>query len=65
MPDTICRCGHPRHQHADRDSPLQVVPLAMTEADAGDRPDLDNIVEGAGHCTEPGCGCREFTDAEP
>ena len=65
MSEATCCCGHPRHLHADRESRLQVVPLSMTEADAGEGPDVPEVVVGAGHCTVAGCGCPQFTDAEP
>jgi hypothetical protein len=63
MLDNPCRCGHARRLHADQENPLQVVPLSMTEADAQDRPELPDLVWGAGHCTVAGCGCEQFTDA--
>ena len=56
-----CRCGHPRAQHGDRDNPLEVVPLAMTEADADDEaPELPHLVRGRGPCTVAGCPCQQF-----
>jgi hypothetical protein len=60
-----CTCGHTRHDHADRDNRLQVVPLSMTEADdevsEDERP--TTMVLGAGACRVAGCGCTQFTAA--
>src|SRR5262245_49223099 len=62
----FCRCQHTRDQHADRENPLQVVPLAMTEADAEDAgEELPLEVRGVGRCTVEGCGCEEFSPAPP
>ena len=59
MPGAQLRGGH-----ADRDNPLQVVPLAMTEADdEGAANRLPVLVRGGGACTVAGCGCGAFTDA--
>ena len=63
--ESRCRCGHKRSQHADHMNPLEVVPLAMTEADEGDPGTLSPIVSGAGRCMVEGCGCDLFTDQEP
>jgi hypothetical protein len=57
-----CRCGHTRDEHADRVNALQVEPLGMTEADAGDAQRVPVTVHGGGECTVDGCGCAEFTD---
>jgi hypothetical protein len=58
-----CRCGHTREHHADHVNPLQVVPLALTEANEEDARRLPVTVYGAGPCTVAGCGCTRFTDA--
>ena len=60
-----CTCGHVQSQHADHMNSLEVVPLAMTEADEGDRGTLSPVVAGAGRCLVEGCGCEQFTDEEP
>ncbi|HYT90221.1 MAG TPA: hypothetical protein VEL76_16050 [Gemmataceae bacterium] len=59
----LCRCQHAREQHADRENPLQVVPLAMTEADEGQAEEVPVDVHGVGACTVPGCGCQQFSAA--
>jgi hypothetical protein len=63
MPE-LCRCQHPRDKHADRENPLQVVPLSMTEADEeSDAEEVPVYVRGVGPCTVAGCDCQQFTAA--
>jgi hypothetical protein len=60
-----CQCGHLRDQHADHVNPLQVVPLAMTEADDEGKPKgLSTNVHGAGKCLVEGCQCAHFATAD-
>lgn len=60
----FCQCHHMRAQHADHVNPLQVVPVAMTEADAADQPRGPSpLVRGAGPCTVEGCDCPGFRGA--
>jgi hypothetical protein len=64
MVDEMCRCGHARLQHGDRDNRLEVVPLSMTEADREARPpEIPHLVRGLGPCTMAGCPCEHFAAA--